>query len=384
MRGQIKEKSKGVYLIRIETRKNGKRETLFSRTLRGNKTDANKLLTEKLAELDKGFLVKDSKQTLNEYLGIWLESIAKPRLHSRTFGDYKDIVRLYLSDSLGNIKLGELKAFHIQKLYGDMQEGGLGPRRIRYAHSVLSSALKKAVQLDILPRNVASLVQLPKQTRREMDTLTKEECGMFLKAAEGERLSALFSFAIATGTRPEEYLALQWKDVDLEKGTAIIRRALITNRTGGGWYFNEPKTKQSRRTIPLPVSVLKELKAYRRRQGEERLKLGSAWSDFDLVFPSEVGTPLNPSRCTKVLKRVLIKAGIRTFMKDGKINSSFRLYDLRHTCATLLLSAGINPKVVSERLGHATITLTLDVYSHVLPNMQKDATNQLEKMIFSN
>jgi integrase len=157
-----------------------------------------------------------------------------------------------------------------------------------------------------------------------------------------------------------------------EKGTAIVRRALITHRTGG-WHFNEPKTKQSRRTIPLPISLLKELKAHRRRQGEERLKLGSIWQDFDLVFPSEVGTPLNPSRCTTVFKRILKRAEIRT---------SIRLYDLRHTCATLLLSAGVSPKIVAERLGHATITLTLDVYSDVLPNMQQMATELIEDMIY--
>lgn len=373
--GQIEPRGKDTWRIRVYTGtdSNGKRR-YDSRTIKGSKKDAQKALTAVLREKDLGLLIDSQKQTLNQYLDFWLENIAKPRLHPRTFGDYKDLIRLYIRDSLGSIKLADLKAIHIQKLYGEMQiERGLSPRRIRYTHSTLSSALKKAVELDILPRNVCQFVQLPKQTRREMDVLTQDECGEFLKALQGERLAPLFSFALATGCRPEEYSALQWKDVDLNKGAAIIRRALITHRTGGGWHFNEPKTKQSRRTIPLPATFTKELKAHRKTQLAERLKLGEVWQDFDLVFPSEVGTPLNPSRVTRVFKRVLKRAGIR---------ESIRLYDLRHTTATLLLQAGVNPKIVSERLGHSTAMLTLDVYSHVLPNMQQGASEHLEAMIF--
>lgn len=384
MRGQIIEKAKGVWLVRVQTRlSTGKRKSV-SKQVRGTKKDAEKFLTAWLRDMDKGIFVEPSNQTLNQYLEVWLETIAQPRLHPRTFGDYKDIVRLYIRDSIGETKLSELKAVQVQKMYGELQtKRNLSPRRVRYAHSVLSSALKKAVELDILSRNVCQFVQLPKQTRKEMDVLNKEECGAFLTALDGERLAPLFSFALATGTRPEEYSALQWKDVDLEKGTAVIRRALITHRTGGGWHFNEPKTKQSRRSIPLPASITKELKAHRKTQLAERLKLGQAWQDFDLVFPSEVGTPLNPSRVTRVFKRTIIKANIRTFEKDKKTFTSLRLYDLRHTTATLLLQAGINPKIVSERLGHSTITLTMDVYSHVLPNMQQSASDELEAMIFS-
>lgn len=374
MRGQIIEKSKGVWLVRVESKRNGKRQSV-SKQIRGTKRDAEKFLTAWLRDMDKGVFVEPSRQTLNEYLDFWLESIAKPRLHPRTFGDYQDLMRLYVRESLGNTNLADLKAAHLQTLYGKMQtEKNLSPRRVRYTHTVLSSALKKAVELDILPRNICQFVQLPKQTRREMDTLTQEECAMFLDALKGERLAAMFSLALTTGMRPEEYLALKWTDIDFEKGTATVRRALITNRTGGGWHFSEPKTKQSRRTMPLPPSVVKELKAHRREQLTERIKLGAAWQDNDLVFPSEIGTPHSAPNITR---RVFKPA-----LKRAKIRESIRLYDLRHTCATLLLQAGINPKIVSERLGHAGITLTLDVYSHVLPNMQQSASDHLEAMIF--
>ncbi len=373
MRGQIIEKSKGVWLIRIQQRGiDGKRKS-FSETFKGTKSEADKQLTKKLGELDNGTLNVNSKQTLSEYLDVWLETIAKPRLHPRTFGDYKDLMRLHVKDSLGNIKLSDLKAIHIQKLYGELQtEKKLAARRVRYVHAVLSSALRKAVELDILPRNVAKLVQLPKQTKKEMDVLTEVECGLFMNALKGERLETMFSFALATGLRPEEYLALQWKDVDFEKKTATVRRAVI-RLPKSKWYFSEPKTKSSIRILPLPVSLVKELRTHRRKQNEERLKLGAAWQNHDLVFPSEVGTPSTHSNITQVYKRVL---------KNAKLRTSLRLYDLRHTHATLLLKAGVHAKVVSERLGHSTIALTLDVYSHVLPSMQAEAAAHLETMLY--
>ncbi len=372
MAGQIIKRG-DTWLVRFEKRySDGKRKS-FCKTIKGTKKDAQKVLNEILRNADLGMLGDSQKQTLNQHLDFWLETIAKPRLQYRTFADYGDMLQRYVRESLGNIKLADLKAAHIQKLYGEMQEKGLSPRIVRYTHAILSSSLKKAVELDILPRNVAKFVQLPKQTRKEMDVLSKDETVHFLQSLDGERFATLFSFALATGMRIQEYLGLQWKDIDFERNTATVQRAIVWHRSGGGWHFSQPKTSKSRRTIPLPLSTVNELRRHRRQQLEERLKIGTAWKDFDLVFPSEIGTALNPPNLTRAFKKILEKAKLRT---------SIRLYDLRHTTATLLLQAGINPKVVSERLGHATIVLTLDVYSHVLPNMQQDATAQLEEMIF--
>ncbi len=282
-------------------------------------------------------------------------------------------MRLHVREPLGKVKLSDLKAIQIQRLYGELQmQKGLSPRRVRYVHSVLSSALKKAVQLDIIPRNVAKLVQLPKQVKTEMDVLSHDECEVFLNALRGERLETMFSFALATGMRPQEYLGLQWKDVDFDKKTASVRRAVV-RLPRIGWQFSEPKTKSSKRTLTLPTSLVGELRDHRICQHKERLKLGSAWQDYDLVFPSQVGTPSTHSNITQVYKRVLKRAELRT---------SLRLYDLRHSHATLLLKAGVHAKVVSERLGHSSIALTLDVYSHVLPSMQAEAAEHLEVMLY--
>ncbi len=177
---------------------------------------------------------------------------------------------------------------------------------------------------------------------------------------------------IETGLRPGEYLGLQWKDIDLETGSLSVRRA-VKVRNGGGFYFTEPKTKKSRRSIPLSQTVIAALKAHKRDQLEESFKLGSDYQRNDLIFANEIGVPILLGNLRgRHFDRILKKVGLPLI----------RLYDLRHTTATLLLSAGLNPKVVSERLRHASIVLTLDTYSHVLPTMQQDATEKIEKLMF--
>lgn len=189
-----------------------------------------------------------------------------------------------------------------------------------------------------------------------------------------EALKCLTDSSVATGMRPEEYLGLKWSDLDLEKGMAIVRRVLV-RRKGGGWYFGEPKTSRSRRTVPLPTTLVGMLTVHRRKQIEVRLKAGAAYQNSDLVFATGEGTPHN--------SRNLAQRQYHAILKSANLPLNFRLYDLRHSCATLLLVAGENPKVVSERLGHASVVLTLDTYSHVLPSMQREATEKLEKMLFS-
>jgi integrase len=174
--------------------------------------------------------------------------------------------------------------------------------------------------------------------------------------------------------RPEEYLGLKWSDIDLEKGTAVVCRVLV-RRKGGGWYFGEPKTSRSRRTVPLPATLVKLLVAYRRKQAAIRLRAGAAYQNNELVFATGGGTPHN--------SRNLAQRQFLTILEKAELPLNFRLYDLRHSCATLLLVAGENPKVVAERLGHASVVLTLDTYSHVLPSMQQAATDRLERMLFS-
>jgi len=257
-----------------------------------------------------------------------------------------------------------------------MQDRGLSPRVVRYTHAVLSSALKHAVRTEMLHRNPASMVDLPRQERKEMQAMTPEQAGQLLAAVKDTRFAALFIFALTTGMRPQEYLALKWSDVDMEKGTATVQRALVwSQKKGIGWHFDEPKTSRSRRTIPLPASMVRALVEHRRRQGEERLRAGSEWQDHGLVFSGSLGAPHTIPGLTKQgFKPALAKAGL----------PKFSLYSLRHSHAVMLLSNGENPKVAAERLGHSTIVLTLDTYQHVLPDMQQAAAERIESLMFRN
>jgi integrase len=266
-----------------------------------------------------------------------------------------------------------VRPLDIQNLYTDLLERGLSARTVRYNHAILSSAFKQAIKWHLLVYNPCAAVELPRTERREMKAFNPKEAERFLKAAKGNEQGVIFAFALATGMRPEEYLGLKWSDLDLHQGVAVVRRVLV-RRKGGGWYFGEPKTSRSRRTIPLPISLVKMLTAHRRKQMAARLKVGAAYQNNDLVFATGEGTPHN--------SRNLAQRQFLAILKKAELPLNFRLYDLRHSCATLLLVAGENPKVVSERLGHASIVLTLDTYSHVLPTMQEAASQKLEKILF--
>jgi len=373
MRGQIIEKSKGVWLVRIQSRlSNGKRKSL-AKQFHGTKKDAEKFLTSWLRDMDRGVFIEPSRQTLNEHFDNFLE-IIKSRVAEQTFDSYEQMLRVHIRPKIGELKLSDIKILTVQKVYSEMQTNGLSPRTVRYAHSVFSMALRKAVELGYIVNNPCNYAELPRQNKKETKAFSPEQAQRFLECAKDDRHGLIFEIALSSGMRPEEYLSLCWKDIDFEKGTATVQRALVW-RKGGGFKFCEPKTAKSRRTVPLPKSILPKLKDHKRRQLEQRLKIGAAYEKHDLVFASEVGKPLHYRNLTqRHFEKILERSG----MKDA----GFVLYSLRHSCATLLLSAGENPKIVAERLGHTSVKMTLDTYSHVLPDMQQAATDKLETMLY--
>lgn len=375
MAGQIIKRGEKTWIVRIFQGRdeNGKRRYV-NKTIHGTKKSAEKYLTAKLRDKDLGINIEPASESLDKYLEKWLENVVRSRVREATYDDYKYLLDRYVSPTLGAIKLCDIRSIDIQKVYGDMLgEKELSARTVRMAHAVLSSAMKQAVRWHMLQRNPCEFVDLPRMARKEMQALSPDEASRFLEAAREDKLGIVLSFALATGMRPEEYLALKWSDLDLHAGTATVRRTLIW-RKGGGWYFGEPKTSRSRRTIPIPRSLVGELADHRRKQAESRLKKGADYQNNDLVFASGEGTP--------ILLRNLVRRHFQPLLTRAELSPTLRLYDLRHSCATLLLSAGENPKVVSERLGHASIVLTLDTYSHVLPSMQQAATEKLERILY--
>jgi integrase len=373
MAGQINKRG-DAWLVRIFLGRdaNGKRR-YFNKTIHGTKRDAQKYLNAALREKDLGIFVEQASMPLNEYLDKWLTTAAKPRLAQTTFDNYEFLLKRHIRPAIGQRKLCDVKPLDVQKIYTTMTGGGLSARTVRYVHAVLFSAFKQAVKWDLLSRNPCESVELPRLARNEMQAFSPEQAQKFLETAKDDKHGIVFAFALATGMRPEEYLSLKWSDVDLQKGMATVQRTLVW-RKGGGWYFGEPKTKQSRRTMPLPASLIRDLTIHKRRQTEHRFKFGAAYQNNELVFAAETGTPL--------CHRNLFQRHFTKLLEKAELPTSFRLYDLRHSCATLLLSAGENPKVVAERLGHASIVLTLDTYSHILPDMQKGASDKLEAMLY--
>lgn len=379
MAGQIRKqkRSNGTviensWLVRIFLGReaDGKRK-YFSKTVHGTKKDAQRFLTAKLREKDLGTFVEPTTESVSLYLNRWLAETAKPRIRVETYNSYEKVVETYIQKYLGTKKLSQLQGYHIQKFYNDLQRQGLSPRTVHYCHSILSSALKQAVRWKMMAHNPCDDCDLPKMLKEEMKYYTPEQVKLFLEKAREDKFYALFFLALETGMRPGEYLGLQWKDIDWEQGLLTVRRTLKA-QTGGGFSYGEPKTKKSRRSIPLSSALKAVLKTHRTAQLKEKMKIRDSYQDSDLLFATEIGTPL--------LTGNLYNRHFDRIRSDASL-PRIRLYDLRHTNATMLIASGVSAKVVAERLGHSSVVLTLDTYSHVLPSMQTDATNRLEKMM---
>jgi integrase len=344
----------------------GQRKDFRART----QEDARRTLTRLTRERDTGVLMRsDERLSVAAFLTGCLER-RKPRLHTSSHERYTEQLA-HIIRALGTVRLSKLTATQIEREYARLQDDGLSATTVAQLHTILKSALKDAVRKHIVPTNVCELVTPPRASHQEIHPLDETQANAFLLAARGERHEALFILALRTGMRQGELLALKWADVNMERGTLLVRASLRA-KTGGGYTFNPPKTKAGKRTIALKPAVIEALKAHKARQAEERLFLGAAWQDNGLVFPSTIGTPQDAHHLgTLLMRRILKKAGL----------PPTRFHDLRHTCATLLLSHGTDAKTVADLLGHANITVTLGTYGHVLPNMREHAADIMDAIL---
>ncbi len=366
--GQIIARGDRRWLIRVylgrdhETHK----RNYHNRTIHGPLREAQAYLTRKLRERDLGRDLEGAKINLNEYLDRWLETAVKPRVRAKTCQDYEGMLRRYVRPNLGERVLAAMRPLDLQTTYQEMIERGLSARTIRYTHVVLKSALQQALRWHLLLENPADGIKLPQQPRREMRVLTSEQARVFLKRALATPHGPVLAVALTTGMRPSEYLGLRWQDVNWERQTISVVRSL--RRLNGRWCFAETKRSRSRRVIKLQnwiVALLRELPTTRTADN-------SCPEANDLVFKTRWGHPINADSLAKHFKSILEAAGL----------PRIRLYDLRHTAATLALAAGVPPKVVSEQLGHASAAFTLDTYAHVLPHIQDEAAARIEAMLF--
>ena len=352
----ITKRKDGRYMARhtVQTTDGPKRKTIYGKTYK----EVERQLNEARANADKGLTFDAGNLTVGEWLDCWLRDAVADTVRLVTFDKYEQMIRNHVKPSLGKLKLKTLTPAHVRGLYREKLNAGLSPRTVQYVHVTLNKALKQAVADGLIPRNVCEAVKPPRPQKKEISPLSPEQARRFLEACQGERLEALFVLAVHTGMRQGELLGLHWEDVDLEARTLRVRRSL--SRTSKGPILTAPKSTKSRRRIKLTGTGAEVLKRHRAAQSAERLQLGGMWQDRGLVFPNPTGGFLSPDVLTsEPLKRPLQRAGL----------PSIRFHDLRHTCATILLSRGVHAKFVQELLGHATISITLDTYSHVLPGM---------------
>lgn len=328
--------------------------------------------TAALRALQQGEPLADDSVTVGAFLARWLNESAKPTLRPRSFFSYEMIVRRHLTPVLGHTKLTKLRPDAVQSYMNVKLESGLSARSVQYHHAVLRRALNQAMRWGITVRNVATLVSPPRVRRPEVRPLTPDQARSFLDAAKGDLLEHVYAVALALGLRQGEVLALSWNDVDLDVGTLTVRRTL--QRYGGAYHLDEPKTERSRRTIGLPGQLVKVLNDRRRRQLEDQVKTGSAWSgnEWELIFTNEIGEPLYGGAVTRRFQALLKASGL----------PRQKFHDLRHACASFMLAQNVPMRVVMEILGHSQIHVTMDTYSHVMPELQRDATERVSATIF--
>ena len=320
-------------------------------------------------EQEQGALVPVSKQTVKQFLEHWLENVHKQRIKQSSYIKYRKALNYHILPELGHIQLQKLTSEHIDVFYAKLLSKGKSPKSIKDIHGIVRSALQYAVKKKRLPRNVADDVDLPRIERYKSQVLDKEQARKLLEAARESRYETLLTVALASGMRRGELLALRWSDIQLDAKSLHVQRTVYRVK-GAGYVESEPKTNRGRRNIMLPQFVIAVLKQHRAQQLEMRLQAGPLWIDRDLVFCNTTGDFLYPDNVSADFKRLVEKAGL----------PAMRFHDLRHSAATILLAMGVHPKVVQERLGHSTIAMTMDIYSHVLPSMQQDVANKIDDM----
>jgi integrase len=340
-----------------------------------NQQEVSQKLTRLKADRDRGIAVPMERQTVAQFLELWLRDVVKPSVRDSTYRSYEGHVRNHIVPELGRIQLTKLTAQNVQAMLNrkatsealnrDGARRALSPRTIQYTRAVLRKALNQAVKWDLVPRNVAALADPLRSIRKEIHPLSIEQAKKLLQAVNGDRLEALYTVAVAVGLRQGEAFALRWRDVDFDACTLTVNQTV--QRVGGKVKFDEPKTARSRRTIALPTPCLTRLLEHKELQREEQIAAGRHWLEYNLVFTTTTGTPLDPSNVRRQFKAHLRAAGLPIV----------RFHDLRHTAASILVAEGVHPRTVMEVLGHSQIGITMNLYSHVMDEAKRDAADRM-------
>jgi integrase len=334
-----------------------------------SREEVRRKLNTAIHALETGTLSDSRGIAVGEFLDKWLEEVVRPNVRPWTFAGYEVHVRLHLKPTIGTVPLDKLSPMHVQRLMNQKIAEGLRPKTIRYIRGTLRSALNHGVRWGLISRNAAALVASPRVEQYEIKPLTPVEARTLLQSLRGDRLEALYSVALTMGLRQGEALGLRWHDVDLELGYMRISKQL--QRIDRRLQLVEPKTSRSRRSLAMPRAIVVGLREHQNRQEAERRLAGDRWMEGGFVFTTPEGKPLDGTAITKQFHRHLERAGL----------AQRRFHDLRHSCATLLLVQGVSPRVVMDVLGHSQIGLTMNTYSHVIPELRREAADRMDHLL---
>lgn len=335
----------------------------------GTKREAEKVLRSRIAELEDTFERKADNSTMEVFLLHWLETYCKPRLAANTIRGYEVNIKKHIVPHIGAISLNRLQPRDIQKLYADLTAAGLSGTSVRYVHNNLHRALGYAVKTLLIPRNPADYVEAPKVDRYEAAALTPDQVIVLLRAAAGQEIQLPILLAVSLGLRRGEALGLQWEDIDMEAKAVTIRHSACFTKEI--FSLSSPKTKNSRRTLLMPDMLHAALEANLAKQQDAARFIGPGYNPYHLVCCRSDGSPISPNVLQHRFKKLLEDAAL----------PPIRFHDLRHTNATLMLRNAIPAKIVSSMLGHSSIGITMDTYSHVMTEMQEGAVGVMDKLL---
>ena len=348
----------------------GKRKTFYGQT----QQEARKKLRDHQTALEAGRPARPPKLKTGDYLRSWLGEHVKPRVRPTTFKAYEIRVRCHLIPALGHIPLIKLTPFDVERMIGEQLLAGMAPRSVQHNRAILRKALNDARRWGLVDRNAAALAEPPAVVEPERTALTVDQARALLAAIRGDRLEAAYILAVALGLRQSEVLGLRWSDIDFDPAALQVERTL--QRANRQYQFFPPKSRTSRRAIPLAEPVIAALREHRIRQLEERLRAGGAWQGEqwgDLVFCDELGRPLAGTHVTRRLRKLLVAADL----------PAMRYHDLRHGVASVMTALGVPPRVVMEVLGHAQISTTMEVYTHIPSAVKREAVEQLAAALWA-